>query len=129
MLRRRLTALLASLLFLPSALAAGGDGCVIGGFGTPSSETAMAGGHDAPPDHHSHAPHSVDLRGDTGTGSPAVPHAPAQCALAVGCVATAVAAAVIPIDSSVHVVARVEPDVVLAPDSPSLGLEPPPPRA
>ncbi len=136
---RRLTALLASLLLLPSTVVGGGKGCVMGGLIVVSSATAVVSGNRSAhahgrearsPGHDAHRADSGAFVHEADTGAPLeVPHAPAECILAVGCGAGIIAAAVTPIDDPAHVAGRVEPGLVLAPDSPAPGLEPPPPRS
>ncbi len=133
---RRITALLVGLVSLPSALAAGGDGCLIDAVvPAKGAVVALRDGHAA----HEHAyaaqsaaqhPQGHDVLSDTDTDSaPSVPDAPTQCILSVGCGALVMATADTSIDGSPKVVGRVEAARVLAPDSPTPGLEPPPPRA
>jgi len=136
MLRRRLTALFASLVFLPSVLAAGGNRCVMDAL-VPARGSAVApsNGHGAHKHEHDapasaqHA-HSHDALGDTDAGSSRdAPHAPTQCTVTVGCGGAVIATADTSVESSLQVAGAVEPTRVLAPDSPAPGLEPPPPRA
>ena len=138
-MRHRLTALLANLLLLPSTVIGGGDGCVMGSLVVVNAELGAVGGR--PPAHdHSHDAHlpggdayraNIDaLVHEADTGSPhGVPHSPERCVLAVGCGAAVIATAVTPIEEPLHVSGRVNASVVLTPDSPAPGLEPPPPRA
>jgi hypothetical protein len=128
MLHRRLTALLASLLLLPSILSGGGEGCIMGGLLSVRSDAASTvhdHGEDA-----ARRPHSDALVHETDTSSPiGVPHAPTQCVLTMGCGSAVAAAAVIVIDEPAHVVGSLETDVALEPESPAVALEPPPPRS
>jgi hypothetical protein len=131
MLRRRLTALLASLLLLPSILSGGGEGCVMGGLlsvrGEGGSPTHDHGQHSL--GHAAHHAGTDALVNEADASSPlGVPHAPTQCILVMGCGAAVIAAAEVAIDEPAFVVSGMYADVLLAPDSPSLGLEPPPPR-
>ena len=80
-----------------------------------------------------HASHRADadvLVHETDASSPVgVPDAPMQCILAMGCGSAVAAAAVVAIEQPPHAASGVGTDVASAPDSPTLGLEPPPPRA
>jgi hypothetical protein len=126
MLRRRLTALLASLVLLPSTIVAGAVGCDMGDVAAahaPAPE-AHAAGHDA---------HDVDgamLLHERDTESPVgAPHAPVQCILVAGCGAAVMVADLVRVEDVARAAGRVEADGASAPDSPAAGLEPPPPRA
>ena len=131
MLHRRLTALLASLLLLPSIVAGGGEGCVMGGLVSMRSEGGSPA-HDHGQHSSGHAVHRAAgdaLVHQSDTSAPiGVPHAPTQCILVMGCGAAVIGAAEVAIDEPGHVASSIYADVLLAPDSPSLGLEPPPPR-
>lgn len=131
MLHRRLTALLASLLLLPSIVAGGGEGCVMGGLVSMRSEGGSPA-HDHGQHSSGHAAHRADTNALVHEADPSsplgVPHAPAQCILVMGCGAAVIVAAEVAIDEPAHVVSSMYADVLPAPDSPSLGLEPPPPR-
>lgn len=109
-------------------LSGGAEGCIMGGLITARSE-AVSSGHD----HGKHAaPHAVGnvVLDDRDATSPiGVPHAPAQCLLVMGCGTAVIAAAEVTIEEPAHAVGGMYADVLLAPDSPSIGLEPPPPRA
>jgi hypothetical protein len=140
MLRRRLIALLASVLLLPSTLVGAGDSCIAGGLIPVTGERGDVGVGRSGHDHrrHMNSPaggvHHADTDGlareSNGSSRRGVPHAPAQCIVAAGCGAAAIAAAVVvAIDEPVQVATTVDTDVALAPDSPASGLEPPPPRA
>lgn len=88
------------------------------------------GQHVHSPGHAAHRDVGNTVTHEADTSSPrGVPHPPTQCILVIGCGAAVAGAAVIAMDVAPHVVGRVEADVVQAPDSPALGLEPPPPRA
>jgi hypothetical protein len=137
MLSRRLTALLASFLLLPSLVLGGGQGCIMGALGAvraegPRVSVHAAHRHGQHANSAAHGAHRADAAAfvDESATSPPIglPHAPAQCILVAGCGAAVAPAAVIAIDAQARVVRRVDAVVALAPDSPALGLEPPPPR-
>src|SRR5687768_16454506 len=99
MLHRRLTALFASLLLLPSVLG-GGEGCIMGGITAGRSE-AGAPAHDHA--QHARAPrHTADpadshalVHGTDATSPVGAPNAPMQCVLVMGCGSVIAAAAVV----------------------------------
>jgi hypothetical protein len=131
MLHRRLTVLLASLLLLPSIVAGGGEGCIMGALFSVRSEAGLPA-HDHGQHSSGQAVHRAGgdaLVHQSDTSAPVgVPHAPTQCILVIGCGAAVIAAAEVAIDEPAFIVGGMYADVLLAPDSPSLGLEPPPPR-
>ena len=140
--RQRLTALIASLLLVPS-LATAGPGCLMGA-GVAANDPAVAG-VTAAEDHAAHRHASGALAAsrtshgvavvtappDESGSSPPVglPHAPAQCISVASCSVAAAPAAGAPLRVLPHVGERVAAGVLLAPDAPALALEPPPPRA
>ena len=139
MLRRRLTALLATLAFLPAALAAGRDECVMDALAAAERDATVPGAdhaahrhgrHTSSPRQHTRAAHIGD---DTGSSDMApasdVPGTPTECVLLMGCGSAVAPASVAAIEQPTHVASGVGTDVASAPDSPTLGLEPPPPRA
>ena len=79
-----------------------------------------------------HASHHADadvLVHESDASSPVgVPDAPMPCILVMGCGSAIPAAAVVAIEQPAHVASAVGTDVASLPDSPALGLEPPPPR-
>jgi hypothetical protein len=115
--RRRLTALIAGLVLLPS-LAAAGQGCGMPA-GAPASGLAVA----ATPAEHDHAAHSEH---EAPTGAP---HAPMQCVSAATCAAAVVVTPTAPLAGLLRDGDRVVGDAMLAPAAPALAPEPPPPRA
>ena len=134
MLRRRLIALLASFLLLPSMILGGGEGCIMGGLAAARSGAVSPGrDHALHARSSGHASHRADagmLVHETDASSPlGVPNAPMQCILVMGCGSAVAAAAVVGIEQPPHATSGVGTDVASAPDSPTLGLEPPPPRA
>jgi hypothetical protein len=106
-------------------------------MGELSSASREAGSPVRDHGQHLHSAGDDARRGDTAAlvneadaSSPlGVPHEATPCILVMGCGAAVSAAGVVAMDEPPHVVSRVETDVALAPDSPALGLEPPPPRA
>ncbi len=134
MLRRGLTALLASLLLLPSTILGGGEGCIVSGLagarspaGSPAHDHAQ---HGRSSGHTSHRGDTDALVDETDATSPVgVPNAPMPCILVMGCGSAVAAAAVVAIEQPTHAAAGMPTDVASPPDSPTLGLEPPPPRA
>ena len=134
MLHRRLTALLASLLLLPSMVLGGGEGCIMGGLTSARSE-AVSPDHDhalhaRSSGHTAHRADTHSLVHETDASSPVgVPNAPMQCILVMGCGSAVDAVAVVTVEQPPHAASGVATDVASAPDSPTLGLEPPPPRA
>ena len=66
---------------------------------------------------------------DSGGSSPNRPHVPTQCPSATACTGMALAVSFVLIDDAPHHSAQLRPDTPLAPLSPALAVEPPPPRA
>src|SRR5687768_13110584 len=98
-LRRRLPALLASLLLLPSIMVGGGEGCLMGGLASVGSEAGSpAHDHAQHVRQSGHAAHRADtdaLVNAPDTGSPlGAPNAPGECILVMGCGSAVAAAAV-----------------------------------
>jgi hypothetical protein len=120
---RRLTALLLGLILLPSMLIGRGLDCVIGERGEMTAPSHGAHHADA------HVPsHGVSQPAEDSAPA-GLPHAPAQCVSLAACGAAAVVAQTTQLDNPSHAAHRVAADVRLTPDSPTLGVEPPPPRA
>ena len=120
MLRRRLTALIVSLLLLPS-LAMAGRGCVMPGGGgmdvsTAAASVATGGDHSDHERGHEHGPERL-------------PHAPVQCASVASCTVALVVTETASLAESALHREQVVGGAMLAPAAPALAPEPPPPRA
>jgi hypothetical protein len=131
MLRRRLTALLASLVLMPSTVVDAGMDCVMGDPVAVGGAVVSAD-RNRPAHDHGHEAHRADTGALVNAADPdspvGIPHAPAQCVLAAGCGAAAIAATTIALGNPTHVGVRVEGGAALVPDSPAPRIEPPPPR-
>lgn len=137
---RRLTALFVSLLLLSSMIVGGGADCVVGGRGPSNGAPRAAGGaghgahlHGVETTRAHHAAHEAgasEVSEEPEGHAPAgLPHAPAPCVSVAACGIAVVVTETPVLDSPPHAADVVAADVTLAPDSPALGLEPPPPRA
>jgi hypothetical protein len=117
MLRRRLNALIVSLLLLPS-LATAGQGCLMR-----ATTTSGAAAVVTPASEHDHATHSEH-------GAPVgLPHAPMQCISAAACAVALIVTPAAQLTASPRGGEQVVGGAMLAPASPARGPEPPPPRA
>jgi hypothetical protein len=104
-------------MLLPSMTIGRGLDCVMGERGE-----MMTSGHGA------HAlSHAVSHQADDNAPA-GLPHPPAQCVSLAACGVAAVIAPTTQFDNPSHGADRVASDARLAPDSPTFGVEPPPPR-
>jgi hypothetical protein len=131
--RRRITALVMGLLLLPSTASGGGAaGCVMLFGADPAAATSTDPVHaahvvEAHPAHESPAAVIADDVDDDGS-PPSRSHVPAECLSAATCASLALSVSSALTDAALRRSTGVTAESPRVPLSPSIGLEPPPPR-